>query len=106
MKNDHYDNALELYEKFFESYTHRDFAIDDKKLEKRIIAIILFNMAILYVCEQDFKLGAEFFMEAIESLEKSDSSEQEICVSVYFGKNCISFYYLTEFFLFSPITLN
>ena len=70
-----------MYEQFFDYYGNRDFAIDDKKMEKRIVATLLFNMGSLYILEKEYDMGADFFKESITSLKQTESSDEEICVS-------------------------
>jgi hypothetical protein len=71
-----------LYEKFFTHYGNRDFAVNNKVTEKRILATLLFNMGTLYLLEREYDIGIDFFNEAVTSLQQTESSDEETSVSI------------------------
>ena len=78
-----YDNALGLYENFFQYYANRDLIIDDKKLEKIIVATLLFNMGTLHILDKGYDMAVDFITEAVSYLKQIESDDQENFVSDY-----------------------
>ena len=75
------DEAIAVYEAFFECYSRREFDVNDEEQEKRIIAIFLFNMGILYLLLNECDLAIDFLKEGLSTLIDEDSASWEIAVS-------------------------
>jgi len=75
------DEAIAVYEEFFECYSRREFAVNDEEQEKKIIAIFLFNMGMLYLSLNDCDLAIDFLKEGLSTLIDEDSASREIAVS-------------------------
>jgi len=73
-----FQNAVEIYEEFFNHYGNHDFSIDDKVLEKQIIATFLYNMGVLYLIEKEYDLSVDFFTEGIATLKEITNRDKEL----------------------------
>jgi len=75
LQEDKKDEALEVYESFFESYSNQELISYDRGSEKRIISTILYNMGIIYLALDECELALDFLKEARATFEDSDSDE-------------------------------
>lgn len=75
------DEAIAVYEAFFECYSRREFDVNDEEQEKQIIAIFLFNMGMLYLLLNECDLAIDFLKEGLSTLIDEDYASREIAVS-------------------------
>ncbi len=88
------EDALDMYESFFECYSRKEFLIEDRHEEKHIISNFLFNMGMVYAKMGDCHLSSDFFNEALATLEQidfDDSCSKEIDVSISLQINRMRF---------------
>jgi tetratricopeptide (TPR) repeat protein len=76
LQEDKKDEALQVYESFFESYSNQELICHDRGMEKRIISTILYNMGIIYLALDECELALDFLKEARGTFEDSDSNER------------------------------
>lgn len=76
LQEDKKDEALQVYESFFESYSNQELICHDRGMEKRIISTILYNMGIIYLALDECELALDFLKEARVTFEDSDSDER------------------------------
>jgi hypothetical protein len=76
-----FEDAIGIYESFFECYSRREFEAEDVKQEKQLISAFLFNLGIIYAHMDDMNSSMEFLNESLVTLGGHENSSEDVTVS-------------------------